>query len=190
MSTIRELADTLGAAARANKYRIVFSYPASVTGLSDIKEYDILGKSATAPQKEIGQLEYYSQGRKLVIPGDTTFDNAWSVDFYLTENHQLRLDMLKWMDACDNFQKNRHTGIPLNVMTDIKVQQLDSAGNPTATYTLHYAYPSTVGEISYADDNNDSPLEFNMVFTYTDWVSGEGEESVYVGNSATKNEIA
>jgi len=190
MASIRELASVLGSAARANKYRVTFAYPSGVGGETGLEDVDVLAKTATAPTKEIGMIELWEQGRKLIIPGDTTFDNAWPVDLYLTEDHQFRYDLIKWMDACDNFQTNRHTGNPVAVMTDLRVEQLDSAGEVTAQYTLHNCFPQSVGEVSWAADSADTPAEFNVTFAYTDWVTGINAESTYISNQATENEIA
>ena len=189
-STIRELSAVIGAGARANKYRVTFAYPSGVTGVTNLDEVDVLAKTATAPGKEIGAIELYNQGRKLIIPGETTFDNAWAVDFYLTENHALRYDMLKWMEACDSFQNNTHTGNPGAIFADLRLEQLDSAGEVSATYTMHNCFPSNVGEISYADEGADAVSEFNCTFTYSDWVTGIGETSDFAVNASTKNDIA
>lgn len=190
MSTIRDLSNVLGAAARATKYRVSFSFPGGVQGITNLDEVDILAKTATAPQKEIGLVEVFNQGRKLIIPGDTAYDNAWSVDFYLTENHQLRYDLIKWMDACDNFQNNVHAGRPDAIFADLRIEQLDSAGEVSAQYTMHNAWPQTVGEVSYADDSSDTVAEFNITFAYTDWVTGTSESSTYTAPTATKNTTA
>ncbi len=190
MATIRELSTALGAGARANKYRVTFSFPSSVTGSTPLDQVDVLAKSATAPAKEIGQIEVFNQGRKLIIPGDTTFDNAWTVSFYLQENHSFRVDMIKWADACDNFQKNEHFGNPSAIFADLRVEQLDSAGNPTVTYTLHNCFPQSLGEVSYGDDSSDTIAEFDMTFAYSDWVIGKSELSGYDVKKSTENDNA
>jgi len=190
MSTIRELAEVLQSGARATKYRVAFSFPSAVTGVTDLSDVDVLAKASMAPQKEIGMLEVYNQGRKLVMPGDTAFDNAWTVDFYLTEDHSLRIDLIKWMDACDNFQENKHSGNPLEIYADLRIEQLDSAGEVTAQYTLHNAWPQVMGEITYADDSTDTIAEFTVTFAYTDWVIGTGETSDYTVKTSTKNATA
>lgn len=186
-TTIRTLAETLGAGSRANKYRVIFSFPSGVSGVTSLEEVDVLAKSAIAPSKEVGQIQVWNQGRKLVIPGDTNFDNTWSLDFYLNESHSLRYDLIKWMDACDNFQKNQHSGNPIEIFADLRVQQLDSMGNPTAIYTLHNCFPQNVGEVSYGDDSADTIAEFNIVFSYTDWVLGDGEYSNYSPTDGVRN---
>lgn len=190
MSTIRDLANVIGPAARASKYRVTFTFPSGVTGVTNLDEVDILAKTATAPGKEIGQIELWNQGRKLIIPGDTAFDGAWSVDFYLSENHSIRYDLLKWMDACDSFQRNRHSGNPTSIFADLRLEQLDSAGNVSAQYTLHNCFPGNVAEVTYGDDSADTVAEFNVTFTYSDWVVGSGEVSNFTPLKATENEIA
>jgi len=190
MANIRDLASVLGSAARANKYRVTFAWPAGVTGKTSISDVDVLAKTATAPTKEVGMIELWEQGRKLVIPGDTVFDNSWPVDFYLTEDHQFRYDMITWMDACDNFQTNMHSGNPVAVMADLRLEQLDSAGNVTAQYTMHNCFPQSIGEVAYGADSADTPAEVSIIFAYTDWVTGIGEASIPESNNATKNDIA
>lgn len=184
---IREIGQVLNATARSNKYRLSFSWPTGVQGFTSLQDADIICKSATAPQREIGVIELWNQGRKLVIPGDTTFDNTWSVDFYAAENHQMRYDLVKWQAACDNFHKNQHSGQPSAIYADLRLEQLDSAGNVSARYTLHNCFPTVVGEISYADDSENTPVEFNVTFSYTDWVLGSGEEDDYTAMKPTLN---
>jgi hypothetical protein len=188
--SINELSSILGSTARANKYRVSFTWPTGIQGSTNLKDVDVLAKGAAAPTRELGQIELWNQGRKLIIPGDTVYDNAWSVDFYLTEDHQLRYDMVKWMDACDNFQKNTHTGDPTQIFAELRLEQLDSAGNVTAQYTMHNAFPQTVGEIAYGADSADTPAEFNVMFAYSDWVTGTGEFSSETPKAATENPIA
>ncbi len=185
---ITEISNVLGASGRQNKYKISFAWPSGVEGSSPLNEIDILAKSATAPQRELGVIEVWNQGRKLVIPGDTTFDNSWSLDFYLQENHALRYDMVKWQTACDNFHANIHSGVPGAVTASMKIEQLDSAGNVSAQYTLHNCFPTVVGEVSYGDDSENSPTEFNVTFSYSDWVLGDGETDACEPMQATLND--
>lgn len=190
MATIKELSAALGAGARASKYRVTFTFPSGVSAVTSLDKVDVLAKSSAAPAKEIGMIEAWSQGRKLVLPGDTAYDAAWTVGFYLTEDHALRYDIIKWSDACDNFQKNKHSGDPSAIFADLRIQQLDSAGNPTATYTLHNCFPQSIGEVTYGDDSADTLAEFEVTFAYTDWVVGTEESSKYDITKATENATA
>ncbi len=184
---IREIGQVLQSTARSNKYRLSFTWPYGVSGVSSLNEVDVICKSAVAPQRELGVIEVWNQGRKLVIPGDTAFDNTWSVDFYADETHTLRYDLIKWQVACDSFARNLHAGQPDAVFAELRVEQLDSAGNVSAQYTLHNCFPTAIGEITYSDDAENQPVEFNVTFAYTEWVVGKDEEDNFEPLTATEN---
>lgn len=188
---LAELKSALGAGARANKYRINFSIPSTVSTVSNLQNADVLCKATSFPSMTIGQIEIFNQGRKLIIPGDTTYTTTWSVTFYNTEDHSLRRDMINWMKAADHFQNNQHSGNPSSIMGELSVEQLDSAGNPTAKYTFHNVFVQEVAELSLGDDQVDTVQEFDVTFSFTDWVVGDGEfNDPGKANAATINDIA
>ena len=175
INRIKEISGVLNSTARPTKYRLSFAWPIGVAGVSNLYEVDVLCKSAQAPQRTLGVIETWTQGRKMVQPGDTAYDNSWDSTFYLDESHTLRIDMVKWQESCDDFHRNLHAGLPGSIFTDLKLEQLDSAGNVSARYTMHNCFPLTIGEVSYDDSSVDTPLEFTMTFSYTDWVLGSGD---------------
>lgn len=188
---VAELKSALGAAARPNKYRINFSMPAAVPTTSNLGTVDTLCKAATFPSVTIGQIEVFNQGRKLVIPGDTTYTNTWTLTFYATEDHAIRKDMISWMKSADDFQNNSHSGNPTAILGELSVEQLDSAGNPTVQYTFHNVFVQEVSEVAIGDDVIDTPMEFDVTFSFTDWVVGSGSlNDPAAGNPATGNDIA
>lgn len=188
---LAELKSALGAGARANKYRINFSVPAAVATGSNLQNVDALCKASNFPSMTIGQIEVFNQGRKLILPGDTSYTNAWTLTFYNTEDHALRKDMIAWMRAADHFQNNSHSGNPTALMGELSVEQLDSAGNATAKYTFHNVFVQEVGELAIGDDQVDTIQEFDVTFSFTDWVVGDGElNDPQAGNSATLNDVA
>lgn len=191
MGKILELKQALGPGARPNKYRINFNIPNAVPKTADISTVDTLTFASSIPQKTVGMIEVWNQGRKLVLPGDTAYPNSWVLTFYNTEEHNLRRAMLEWMRSCDHFQDNMHSGLPAEVMTDISVSQLDSAMNETVRYTFHGCFPQDISEIALGDDQQDQVQQFTVTFAYTDWVIGDGElDKPLQYNSATKNHIA
>ena len=190
-NTLNELKSAIGAGARANKYRLNFSVPPTVATVSDLSRADALCKSTQFPGMTIGQIEVWGQGRKLLIPGDTSYENTWTVSFYLTEDHALRRDMISWMRSADHFQNNQHSGAPGDIMGELSVEQLDSAGNPTSKYTFHNVFVSEVGAVEVSDETADTISEFDVTFSFTDWVVGDGEVNTpSAGNAATLNTIA
>lgn len=188
---LAELKHALGSAARASKYRVNFSVPSAVPTISDLNKVDTLCKASSFPSMTIGQIAVYSQGRKLVIPGDTTYTNAWTLTFYATEDHAIRKDMIAWMKAADHFQNNTHSGNPNSVLGELSVEQLDSAGNPTVRYTFHNVFVSEISDIALSDETQDTAMEFDVTFTFSDWVVGtEALNNPSAGNNATLNDIS
>lgn len=188
---LADLKSALGAGARANKYRVNFAVPAAISTSSNLQNVDTLCKASNFPSMTIGQIEVFNQGRKLIIPGDTTYTNTWTLTFYNTEDHALRKDMIEWMRAADHFQNNQHSGNPSALMGELSVEQLDSAGNATAKYTFHNVFVQEVGELAVGDDQVDTIQEFDVTFSFTDWVVGSGEtNNTKSGNPATLNTIA
>ena len=188
---LQELKGALGAGARANKYRINFSVPATVPVTSNLQNADALCKASNFPSMTIGQIEVFNQGRKLILPGDTTYTNVWTLTFYNTEDHGLRKDMIAWMKAADHFQNNEHSGNPASIMGELSVEQLDSAGNGTAKYTFHNVFVQEVAELTIGDDQVDTVQEFDVTFSFTDWVVGDGLlNAPESGNAPTLNDIA
>jgi len=188
---LEELKHALGSGARANKYRINFSVPSTVPTVSDLINADALCKASNFPGMTIGQIEVFNQGRKLMIPGDTTYTNSWALTFYNTEDHALRRDMISWMKSADHFQNNTHSGNPASIMGELSVEQLDSAGLPTAKYTFHNVFPMEVSELAIGDDQVDTIQEFEINFSFTDWVVGDGKlNTPGVAKAAALNDVA
>jgi hypothetical protein len=187
---LAELKNAIGAAARPNKYRLNMSVPAAVPTTSDLSTADTLCKAANFPSVSLGQIEVFNQGRKLILPGDTEYTNTWTVSFYQTEDHAIRKDMLSWMKSADHFQNNSHSGNPAALFGELSVEQLDSAGNPTAKYTFHNVFVQEVGEVALADETSEA-MEFDVTFSFSDWVVGdEGLNNPAAGNASTLNDVA
>lgn len=185
------LKSALGVGARATKYRINFSVPAAIPTTSNLRDADVLCRSASFPGVTLGDIEVFSQGRKLVLPGDTQYTNKWTLTFYNTEAHNLRRDMIAWQRYADHFQNNMHSGNPNAVLGEMSVAQLDSAGNETAVYTFHNVFVSEVGEITVGDDQLDTLQEFDVTFSFSDWVVGTGDmNEPSSANAPTLNDIA
>lgn len=157
-----DLKTQLKAGARGNKYKVFLG--------SKVSDGDVLCKAASFPGVTVGQIEVYNQGRKLVIPGDTTYSNTWALTFYGTEDHKIRNEFITWMKQCDDFQNNKHAANPADVMLTMKVTQLKSDGTDGPTYEFHNVFPQDIGEITLGDDANDAILEFDVTLSFTDWI--------------------
>jgi len=191
MANIANLKQALGAGGRVNKYRVNFSIPSAVPVSSDLQNADVLCKAAQFPGVTITPIEVFNQGRKLVIPGDTVYENAWALTFYNTADHGLRRDLLSWMRSADDFQKNTHSGNPNDILGELSVTQLDSLGKDTVTYTFHNVWVSGVDAVELTDDADGGIQEFAATFSFSDWVVGAGEFSdPTTASKASENSIA
>jgi hypothetical protein len=166
MAALDSIKKALGAGARANKYRI--SLGAGVVNIDG----DLLCKSASFPGVTIGEIEVWNQGRKFLVPGDTSYTNEWSVSFYNTQDHKLRIQFIEWLRKFDNFQENKHSDQPASLMTEMKVTQMNADGEEGQTYTFHNVFPKDIGDIEVADESIDTLQEFSVSLSFSDWVIG------------------
>jgi len=163
-----KLKTELGAGARQNKYKVFLGTQLPSAGTQG----DVLCKSTTFPGVSVGVIEVWNQGRKLVIPGDTSYANDWTLSFYNTVDHKLRKEFIEWMRKVDQFQENVHAQTPQSFMIDMKVVQMLADGGEGQSYTFHNVFPKDIGEISVADDSADAIQEFDVILSFTDWVVG------------------
>lgn len=171
MNQLSKVKGILKAGARSNKFRVLFSFPPNLKVESSLEEVSLLCKAASVPSATISTVEISIQGRKLRLPGETGYDGTSSFEFFLSEDHRIRRDMLQWMKATDNFQANTHSGNPSELLVDIKLEQLDSAQNPTVSYVLHGCFPTSVGDISYTGEDG-TVLTCSVTFAWTHFTVG------------------
>lgn len=183
---IADLKSALGPAARPNKYKLNFSVPSAVGAVSTLGNADVLCKATSFPSVSIGQIEVFNQGRKFIIPGDTAYENTWTVTFYQTEDHGLRKDMIKWMIAADNFQNNTHAEAPGDIMGSLSVEQLDAAGVATVKYSFNNIFVQQVSEVTLGDDTQDTAMEFDVTFSFTDWIVSDGVSTADAATPGTE----
>jgi len=163
------LKTVLGEGARSNKYRITIAK----LGGEDVA---IAGKAASLPGRTIGQAEVYSQGRKLPLGGDVTYD-TYDVTFYNNPTLDIRTKVEQWMTEIDDYHPNVSTEPSISGYgKEISVEQLDRTGTPAGgIYTLHNAWPTTVSSVDLASDSNDTVSEFTVTFAYSHYDhSGDG----------------
>lgn len=169
--TLQQLKSALSMGARANKYRIMLGAPVGPTG-EDVL-IDTLGKAGAIPAKTIGQIEIWTQGRKLVVAGDATFENAWNLTFWNTQDHHLRDTFDKWLLYIDDMEAHsRGADTHESYMTEVaKIIQLNTTDNSEmATYEFRNLWPTGISAMDMGDDQQDSITEFSVDFAYSHWV--------------------
>ena len=168
MGVLEELKSNLSVGARGNKYKVTLAIPGGGSG----KTTDIMCKGASIPAKTLGTIEVFNQGRKILVAGDASFENSWSLTFWSTQDHALRKDFETWMDGIDNFDEHtRASAGYTDYMTTAQVAQLSTSDNSeTAVYEFHNLFPTNISALDLADDANDTILEFSVDLAYSHWI--------------------
>ena len=191
MNKIEDLKRVLKGGSRATKYEVRFSVPQDVDFLMELKDMALLAKSTDFPGMQIGQIDVLVQGRKLPIPGDTSYDNQWTVNFYMDNAHKIRKQFIAWMKAIDNFQANTHSGDPSQLFAEMSVVQLDSLEKAVAVYTFKDVWPQNIGVAAIAADSTDQIQEFDVTFSFSSWIvegtSGSQYNTPNDGRAASTN---
>lgn len=170
MGVLQELKETLKMGARGNKYKIMLAAP---VGPTDDFLIDTVGKGGSIPAKTMGQVEIWTQGRKLVVAGDATYENTWALTFWNTQDLALRKGFDDWLLYIDNMETHSRGATTHNdYMTDGgKIQQLNTSDNSVmATYEFYNMWPTGISAIEMADDQQDTITEFTVDFAYSHWV--------------------
>jgi len=169
-SKLTQLKDTLGIGARLNKYKVMLAAP---QGPTDDVKIDVLCKGGAIPAKTVGIVEVWNQGRKLIIAGDSTFENTWTLTFWDDESHSLRKSFDDWLLFIDDFENHKREISDHNsyMTSAAKIQQLSTIDNSmVAEYNFHNLWPTSIAAIEMADETIDTLAEFTVDFAYSHWV--------------------
>ena len=167
--TIEQLKNVLGSGAKTDKFTIAIGTPVGAPDLGLSVDDPILCFSTSFPGKSSGNVEAWTQGRKLSLPGDTTFDEEWTVTFYQTPGHDLRKKLINWQTKIDNFRENNHTCTPGDFMVDANVIQLACNAKESANYVFHNMYPEKISSVNVASSSINTIETFDVTFKYSDW---------------------
>lgn len=194
---ITKLKNAIGIGARANRYRVYFSFPNAVQRIAGVTEETlsiICSQCDGFPSETIPTSKIYSQGRSFTLPKQKDNGGDWSCTFYNDEEHKFRNTFLLWEKAIDHVPQNSSTGAPLDIMTDIKVAQLDSDEKETVICTFHDVFVTDVSSVTFNGESASDVETFTVKFTYSYYTYGlnsnADDDSINNYNQATKNPTA
>lgn len=160
--------------ARPNRYQVKIVSAPKHAGAPLGELFSFLCRSSSIPASNLAPCTVAYMGREVKVPGDRTFDD-WSVTVYNTKDWKIREYFEKWSS---NMLKNFANITDGEGHADYEnwaiVTQLDRGGNPVpkGVYDVKGIFPTSVGEISLAYDNNNTVEEFPVTFAVNYWVSG------------------
>lgn len=110
-------------------------------------------------------------GRSVKISGDKEFDD-WNITVYNDTTWDLRREFEIWMNGMLNHEQNiTEFQDAADYHADATVEQLDRNENVIQTYQMKAIFPTNVGAIELAYDNNNSIEQFDVTFAVNWWES-------------------
>lgn len=165
--TVENLKQRLQGGAKKDKFTLLIDNPAGAPEVGLNNDDYCLIQGFNFPERSLGKIDAWVQGRKLIIPGDTEYTNTWNLTLYNTPNHDIRQKLITWMAKMDSYTANWHTTDPWSLVSKAKLIQMDGVGNALKEYTLHNIFPSNIGEVSVNASEINSIQTFSVTFTFS-----------------------
>ncbi len=159
-----------GGGARPNLYMVTLNFPAGVSSSEAAIKNSYMCKAATLPQSTIGQVLVPFMGRQVKVAGDKEFPE-WTVTMINDTDFSARRAFETWLNTINTHVANTGVSNPREYYSDLKVEQLDRAGDTIYTYDLKSCFPTEVGEVTLGYDNNDAVQEFTVTFAVNYWTA-------------------
>ena len=164
-----------GGGARANQFKVVMTFPLSITGLTadQSTEMEYLCQAASLPGMVIGEVTVPFRGRNLFIAGDRTFE-AWTVTIINDTDFKIRNGFEIWMNEINAMTDNSGTDAPAAYTATAHVYQLNRAGGRIKTYSFQGIWPTTISNIDLSSETNDAIETFDVTLRYDYWTASAG----------------
>lgn len=157
-----------GGGARPNLFQVTLNYPAFVAGNTEVASFMV--RAASLPGSTIPEMIVPFRGRQLKIAGDRTFE-PWGTTIINDVDFEIRDNIETWMNGMNEHRNNTGLVNVADYIADLKVEQLDKAGDVIKTYNFIGAFPTVLSPIDLAYDANDQIEEFTCEWSYQYWTS-------------------
>lgn len=150
---------------KASKFRVEMSgVPLAVVNNQKLSFHC---QATTVPSMTTGVIEQSYQGRKVKLKGDRTYEE-WTFTIIIDNTWELYNQLFNW-----NKIDNTATGAPAQTLAysdtiaDARILALNENNEVTNTWELKGCWPSSIGNVEYAWDSNDTiqtcaiTLQFN-----------------------------
>lgn len=173
-----------GGGARPNLYMVTLNFPAGVAASGEAIKNSYLCKASSLPQSMIGTVLVPFMGRQVKVAGDKEFPE-WTVTMINDTDFSARRAFESWMNLINTHVANTGVENPNEYYADMKVEQLNRQGDTIYTYDFRSCFPSEVGEVTLAYDENDAVEEFQVTFNVNYWTSEstDGDSGALTGTT-------
>lgn len=157
-----------GGGARPNLFKATINFPGYAQG--DVELTSFMCEAAQLPGSTTGLIEVPFRGRRLKLSGDRTFE-PWTVTIINDTDMAVRDAMERWMNGINSHTANTGLADPLAYEADLKVDQIDKAGDTIKSYVFRGCFPTVVSpiDLSYAAENEIE--RFTVEFQIQYWES-------------------
>ena len=162
--------------ARPNLYQVIVSFPSDVANVNET--FSFLCRAASIPGMTVGNVQVPYFGRMTKFAGDRTFED-WNVRVINDEDFSVRNAFESWQNrlamldhGTPALQNSITVGGHEFLYVDIEVIQMAKDGQTDLKkYYIKKAWPTMIGPIQLAYDDNDRIEEFDVNFTYDYFVT-------------------
>ena len=152
-----------GGGARPNLFKATINFPAYADGDPELTSF--LCETAQLPGSNMGVIIVPFRGRQLKMAGDRTFAE-WTVTIINDTDFAIRNSMERWMNGMNAHSANTGLASPIAYEADLKIEQLDRAGESVKEYVLRGAFPTDLSPIDVSYATNDEIERFTTTFQY------------------------
>jgi len=152
-----------GGGARPNLFKATINFPAYADGDPELTSF--LCETAQLPGSTMGTIVVPFRGRQLKMAGDRTFAE-WTVQIINDTDFAVRNSMERWMNGMNAHSANTGLASPVQYEADLKVEQLDRAGDSVKEYVFRGAFPSDLSPIDLSYATTDEVERFTVTFQY------------------------
>ena len=124
-----------------------------------------LCRAATLPASTIQDIQASYRGRPVHFAGERTFQ-PWVVDIYNDNNFLIRTALEEWSTNILRYGSTKGSIVPSSYYTEMDVVQLDRNDHAVKAYRFFNVYPTNIGPVQLAFDQNAAIEEFQVEFTY------------------------
>lgn len=133
--------------------------------------------SASLPAFKIETSQIKFQDQRLNLGSVARFEEPWSVEFLLDEQHTLRNNLLQWGHNIYDIRMNSHGSPDGYKANNLRAIQLDREGQIMCGVTFVGAFPSNIGSVDFSSQSSTDVGKFNVEFTYDYWYMHYAEEA-------------
>ena len=162
-----------GGGARPNLFQATLNFPTYAGGSDETEVASFLCEAAQLPGSTIGTIIVPFRGRQLKMAGDRVFD-VWTATIINDTDFKIRNAMERWMNGMSGHSVNIGLVNPVTYESDLRITQLDRAGNDIKEYVFKGAHPSELSPIDVAYATTDEIERFTVTFQYQYWTTVDG----------------